>query len=186
MGWRDRDWARFDEAERRVLYGSGVLRGATTRTAPLSIVLVLVALVAAGCVAAGQLPRHHPLVPAFAFRLPHPQWGGKTLVASSIGHGQTVPLGGSLLATEPSTYSLRGRTASMNGLHITGDVVLRGRWNKGPWLVMSRTRTDAAGNFRVTSNLRRRGLLELRLEMPDGFIGIKVLYVSARLGASSV
>ncbi len=73
----------------------------------------------------------------------------------------------------------------MNGLHITGDVVLRGRWNKGPWLVMGRTRTDAAGNFSVTSQLRRRGLLELRLETPDGFIGIKVLYVSARPGAAA-
>lgn len=183
MGWRDREWARFDESERHVLYGSGVLRGTTTRTARLSILFVLAVLGAVGCVAAGQLPRHDPLVPAFAFRLPHLHGGevAARLVASGVGHGQVIPLRGSPTATAPSTYTLHGRTASMNGLHITGQVVLRGRWNHGRWRILARTQTDAAGSFSLTSHLRRRGLLQLRLETPDGFVGTKTLHVN--LGA---
>ena len=61
---------------------------------------------------------------------------------------------------------------------MPGPVVLRGRWNQGPWLELVRTRTDAAGNFRVTIKLHRRGLLDLRLQLPDGFVGTKTLRVS--------
>jgi hypothetical protein len=43
--------------------------------------------------------------------------------------------------------------------------------------VLERTRTDAAGNFEVTTSLHRRGLLELRLMLPDGFVGTKTVRV---------
>ena len=92
--------------------------------------------------------------------------------------GRTEPLGGDNVATDPSTYTLRGRTASTDGLHVPGQVVLRGLWNQGAWLVLVRTRTDAAGNFRVTIKLHRRGLLERRLQLPDGYVATKTLRVS--------
>ena len=55
--------------------------------------------------------------------------------------------------------------------------MLRGRWDGGAWLVLARTRTDAAGNFEVKTRLHRRGLLELRLLLPDGFVGTKTVRV---------
>ena len=88
-----------------------------------------------------------------------------------------MPLGGPPVATAPSRYTLRGRTAATDGVHSTGPVVLRGRWDNGSWLVLDRTQTDGAGNFEVTSKLRRRGVLELRLTLPDGFVGRKTIRV---------
>ena len=153
----------------------------SSRTAQLSILVLLVAVLAAVVgVAAGQLPRHHPLVPAFAFKLPHLGTNaddGSSAAAASIGRDRIVQLGGPTVAADPSTYTLHGRTAATDGVHNTGKVVLRGRWDDGPWLVLARTRTDAAGNFEVTSKLHRRGVLELRLLLPDGFVGVKTVRV---------
>lgn len=177
MDWGDRDWARDDEWEPRISDDSEVLPPTATRTVRAAILLGMVTLAAIACVVAGQVPRHHPLVPAFSFTLPH--IGGRTshAVDASVAGGQTEPLDGPNVATDPSTYTLRGRTASTDGLHVPGQVVLRGRWNQGAWLVLVRTQTDAAGNFRVTVKLHRRGVLELRLQLPDGFVGTKTLRV---------
>ena len=181
MGWSDRGWAHVEEPEWGVPDPPEPSAVRTSRTAHLSILLLLVAVLAAVvCVAAGQLPRHHPLVPAFAFRLPHlgaSDEDGLSSAAASIGQGRIVHLGGPTVATDPSTYTLHGRTAATDGVHSTGKVILRGRWDDGPWLVLARTRTDAAGNFEVTTKLHRRGLLELRLMLPDGFVGVKTVRV---------
>ena len=181
MGWEDRGWAQVEEPEWGVPDPPAPRAARTSRTAQLAIlVLVLAVLAAAVCVAAGQLPRDHPLVPAFSFKLPHvgaTADDGSSAAAASIGRGRLVQLGGPPVATDPSTYTLHGRTAATDGVHSTGNVVLRGRWDSGPWLVLARTRTDAAGNFEVTSKLHRRGLLELRLMLPDGFIGTKTVRV---------
>jgi len=175
MDWGDRDWAHDDELEPWISDDS---EAPSSTHATAAILLAAVAVVALACVAAGQLPRHHPLVPAFAFTLPHIAGRTSHTVAAAEGGGRTEPLGGSNVATDPSTYTLRGRTASTGGLHVPGKVVLRGRWDDGAWLVLARTRTDAAGNFRVTIKLHRRGLLALRLQLPDGFVGTKTLRVS--------
>jgi hypothetical protein len=181
MGWGDRGWAQDDEPEWGAPDVPEPPVARTSRTAHVSVVVViLAALAAVACVAVGQLPRHHPLVPAFAFRLPHIGAGGddgSSAAAASIGRGRTVRLGGPPIAADPSTYTLHGRTAATDGVHSTGKVVLRGRWDGGPWLVLARTHTDAAGNFEVTSKLHRRGLLELRLLLPDGFVGTKTVRV---------
>jgi hypothetical protein len=181
MGWSDRGWAQVEEPEWGVPDQFEPPAEKPSRTARLALLLLLVAVLAAvGSVAAGQLPRHHPLVPAFSFRLPQfgaAAYAGSVSAASSIGGGRIVHLGGPPVAADPSTYTLHGRTAATDGVHSTGPVVLRGRWDQGAWLVLARTRTDAAGNFEVTSKLHRRGLLELRLMLPDGFIGTKTVRV---------
>jgi hypothetical protein len=181
MGWNDRGWAQVDEPEWGAPDPPEPPASRTSRTTQLSILVLVVAVLAAVAgVAAGQLPRHHPLVPAFAFRLPHlgsSAEDGSSAAAAAIGRGRLVQLGGPPVAADPSTYTLHGRTAATDGVHSTGKVVLRGRWDDGPWLVLARTRTDAAGNFEVTSKLHQRGLLELRLLLPDGFIGTKTVRV---------
>ncbi len=175
MDWGDRDWAHDDELQPWVSDDSEAPPSTHTTAA---ILLAALAIAVIACVAAGQLPRHHPLVPAFAFTLPHVFGRTPPAVAAAEGRGRTEPLGGSNVATDPSTYTLRGRTASTDGQHVPGKVVLRGRWDHAAWFVLARTRTDEAGNFRVTIKLHRRGLLELRLQLPDGFVGTKTLRVS--------
>lgn len=178
MDWGDRDWAFDEELEPRISDDPESPPARHSRAAHAVILLTALVVAAVVGVAAGQLPRHHPLVPAFAFTLPHVFGRTSHTVTATEGRGRTEPLGGSNVATDPSTYTLRGRTASTDGEHVPGKVVLRGRWDQGAWLVLARTRTDAAGNFRVTIKLHRRGLLELRLQLPDGFVGTKTLRVS--------
>ena len=72
MGWSDQGWAQVEEPEWEAAEPSEPPAGRTSRTVQLSILVVIgVVFAAVACVAAGQLPRHHPLVPAFAFKLPH-------------------------------------------------------------------------------------------------------------------
>lgn len=181
MGWSDQGWAQVEEPEWGPADDSGAPGAPVSRAAHVTLMLLLVATLAAVvCVAAGQFPRHHPLVPAFAFKLPHlgsTADDGSSAADASIGRGRIVRLAGPSVAADPSTYTLHGRTAATDGLHDTGKVVLRGRWDHGPWLVLARTRTDAAGNFEVTTSLHRRGLLDLRLMLPDGFVGTKTVRV---------
>jgi hypothetical protein len=181
MGWDDRGWAQVEEPDWGVPVPEPPPAARTSRTAQLSVLVLVAALLAAvACVAAGQLPRQHPLVPAFAFKLPHlgaSDEDGSSSAAASTGQSRIVRLGGPPVAADPSTYTLHGRTAALDGVHSTGKVVLRGRWDDGPWLVLARTQTDAAGNFAVTTKLHRRGVLQLRLLLPDGFVGVKTVRV---------
>ena len=181
MGWSDQGWAQVEEPEWGPPDDSEAPGAPVSRAVQLTLLLLLVvALAAIGCVAAGQFPRHHPLVSAFSFKLPHlgaTADDGSSAADASIGRGRIVRLAGPSVAADPSTYTLHGRTAATDGLHNTGKVVLRGRWDDGAWLVLARTRTDAAGNFEVTTRLHRRGLLELRLLLPDGFVGTKTVRV---------
>jgi len=176
VGWRDREWARFDESERRVLYGSKAMRGSTGRERWLWLLAVGVASVAATAVALGQLPRHDPLVPAFAFNLPH--FSSSHLVASQLGHGQVIPLGGPSVVHRGGVYTFRGRTGSVNAVNITGNVIARGRWNGGAWQVLAKTKTDALGSYRLAITLTRLGVLDIRISTPDGYVGTKTVRVT--------
>lgn len=68
-----------------------------------------------------------------------------------------------------SSYFLRGVTGSLPGRSASavGVVVVSGRWQGGTWHVITTTRTDAHGRYRVTVKPRRRGVLSLRVATPD-------------------
>jgi hypothetical protein len=85
MGWRDRDYAKWTDAERRRFYGSSASSdyaprsgysvpgqgrpfGSRVRMAPGAFLAVIVSFMVA--LALGQLPRSHPLIPALHFTLP--------------------------------------------------------------------------------------------------------------------
>ncbi len=87
------------------------------------------------------------------------------------------PLSGPKTVIAPGSFTLQGRTASVNGIHATGEVVLRGRWNAGTYLELGRSMTDARGSYRLKVALTRRGRLSLRLATPDGYVGITTLSV---------
>lgn len=76
MGWRERDYARWTDEERRRFLGSTTLARAgspSTRRASSGLVapgVSFAVLASAALLAAGHLPRNHPLIPALNFKLP--------------------------------------------------------------------------------------------------------------------
>ena len=78
-------------------------------------------------------------------------------------HNQTITAG--------STYSITGQTGPGGGhRRATGTVILSGKLNSGPWLVLVRTRTKPDGTYKVTITPMRRGRLLLRLSTPDHLV----------------
>jgi hypothetical protein len=67
-----------------------------------------------------------------------------------------------------STFTITGRTGSVQGTtRAVGAVVLSGRWGAGAWHVITTTRTDKAGRYRLEVTPHRRGDLTLRIAPPD-------------------
>jgi hypothetical protein len=102
------------------------------------------------------------------------------LVAATATAAASAPIviRGPSAATYGSTYTVSGRTGTLNGRHRTGTVVLRGRWDDGTWFVLAHRRTDARGDYKLTIVLRRRGTLRLRLTLPGADTATKTLHVS--------
>ena len=97
--------------------------------------------------------------------------------AAASGRTGTLPIPGASLLEAGSTFTIAGHTASRNHVRLTGRVVLRARWNRGPWITLVRTRTGAEGAYRLTITLRRRGVLHLRLLLPGHDVATKTLRV---------
>jgi hypothetical protein len=175
VGWRERDWARWTSDERRRYVGARSASAApaarplrvrprkrsltATRLHPLH----LAALVVAGVVALGQLPRSHPLVPTLRFTIPGWQ-------------REAPPRGPTYDLTQPSLHQLRvprsARVGSVLDFHgslpsgTAGQVVLEGTYG-GPWHVLALDSTSG-GDYTTRFIVPRRGLLHLRLVYPDG------------------
>jgi hypothetical protein len=159
-----------------VLYGTRNVRLRTRRETRIGLATIgVAAVVGLAGLATGSPERW---VRNAARSLDHAARNVDQRRARSIGHGQAEPIGGQDFANYGTAYTLRGRTAGLEGLHATGTVIIRGRWNRGRWTTLGRTRTDALGRYSITAKLRRRGRLELRLVTPDGFIGEKTLTVA--------
>lgn len=172
VGWRDRDWAELDDAERDVLYGSRTLRTRTTRGRRLGALGAAAAVAVAAWVALG-----HPGVAGLGLH------GTRLAAAFASTKEVTAPpppvrIGGSGTAQYRSIYTLRGRTGGPSAQRVTGTVKLRGRWNHGAWTELARSRTDTLGRYHLSTTLLRRGLLELELQTPDGARFTKTLRVS--------
>ena len=141
--------------------------------------LVLALTVVGSAIALGQLPSGHPVVPALSF------WGGghqqttpARAISTSYGIDRVTRLRGPSEANYRSTYTLRGRTGTVNRARATGTVVLSGSWDRGDWIALSKTSTDREGRFSITISLRHRGSLRVRLSTPDGFVATGTLRVT--------
>lgn len=68
-----------------------------------------------------------------------------------------------------ATFVVRGQTGSLDSQSVraVGLVVVRGKWAGGSWHVLTTTRTDAHGDYRVVIKPRHRGLLAIRITPPD-------------------
>jgi hypothetical protein len=150
-----------------------------TRRQQLRDWLVFALTVVASAIALGQLPSGHPVVPALSLWGGHHQQAAQAqAISSSFGIDRTLRLRGPSTASYGSTYTLKGRTGTVNLARVTGMVVLRGSLDRGRWISLSQTSTDREGRFSMTIRLRHRGSLRLRLSTPDGFVATGTLLVS--------
>ena len=69
-------------------------------------------------------------------------------------------------------------TPTRNAPHVTGLVIVRGRWSNGHWHVITTARTDAHGRYRFAFRVKRTGWLDLRIAPPDNGDHRFVLHVS--------
>lgn len=150
MGWRDRDWARLDESERRSLYAPGSSYRRSSGSAHGLLLAVLVSLALALAVyAVGHFPRGHPLLSQLAFNIPGTATPHATIATSTAEYG--------------STYSLNGTTpGGANGM-----VEADGSWNGQPSQVLA-TATTVAGSYSIQFTITEHGTLKLRVRYPGG------------------
>jgi hypothetical protein len=157
MGWRDRDYAKWTDGERRRFYGSVGARTHTTGSrggvAPGALLAVVVSFLAA--LALGQLPRSHPLIPALHFNLPV---FSRTPVSASTGAislPRRSPLG--------SFLTLHGQLPPGE----SGTVTVEGAYIRPPWKLLASV-PASNGSYTARIPLDHRGLLHLRVTYPDG------------------
>jgi hypothetical protein len=165
VGWRERDYARFNEDERRRFFGTSAA-GAPRATGP-SVGFAhgagAAVLVSATLFALGQLPQQHPLVPALHFKISIP------------GHVTPANAGAPILPKPrplvlPTQVPARGKlivSASIRG-YAGRLVTLEARWNREPWWTVGVRRLGASGKVHIPVRLTHRGVLRLRLTYPNG------------------
>lgn len=100
------------------------------------------------------------------------------VLAASLAFPSVAGAGQSFSMQLGSTFTITGRTGSDTGkTRAVGKVVLSGRWGNGPWHVITTTKTDSAGNYRLSVKPHRRGDLTLRIAPPDHHPRRYVLHV---------
>jgi hypothetical protein len=158
IGWRDREYARWSEEERRRFLGTpGSV--APSRPSRRGRMCARGAGWAAGAslvlFALGYVPRGHPLVPALHFRIPAVSHPAPAANPPRLIGPRTVRRG--------SFLTFHGGVPSGH----EGAVVIRGSLDGGAW----RTLAIADGNdgaYRARIRLRRRGDLRLRVLFRGG------------------
>jgi len=171
----DRDWDDFDDSDQRDLDEPAAPRRRMRPVLRIGLIGAIIAAGAAAWLAFGTFGVGHSIAAGIRSAVSR---NDVKPTAPSAARGQTTKIPGTSSLPYGSTYTLTGRTGGTGGARATGAVTLRGRWNRGKWIVLARTRTDAAGRFTLHVVLRRRGRLDLRLLTPDGSVGVKTLHVS--------
>jgi hypothetical protein len=186
MGWRERDWAKLTDAERRAIYGGGSstspgsfehrfgsssagsrrLRGISLRAGAASAVLASAALFAAG-----QLPKDHPLLPALHVKLPTIRAHASS---EPVRHRSRrfVRLQGPRIVPSGSVITSRGTLDPP----ISGAVLVQGRWRPHEWKTLGGAYVKN-GSWTVRYRLVRRGTVHIRMSLPDGSFAIATIRV---------
>jgi len=176
MGWRDRDYAKWTDEERRRFYGSGT--GPSTfggydgsRRATGGRVFrrgVGPAILVSGVVLAlGHVPSSHPLIPALHFRLPGL---GSAAAPAAVRPTGTISMG--------STAEV-GSTLTFHGTAPPGDgrVTIEGSYDGGhTWQTLSSV-VSTNGSYAAEIALTQRGLLQIRILFADGSQSVGSLVV---------
>jgi hypothetical protein len=160
MGWRERDYAKWTDDERKTFLGSlaparasgaggGVFRAGAGVAIAASVALLVL----------GHFPRGHPLLPAFHFTVPslhrgtHKAAAAVTVARIALPHSAAV---GSFL-------TLRGQLPAGE----SGTVSVDGAYVRPPWRLLAAV-PATAGSYTARVQLSHKGLLHLRVVYPDG------------------
>lgn len=168
MGWRDRDYARWTDEERRRYLDSDVsvpARSAGRGSLPRLRVAHgagAAILVSAALLILGQLPRNHPLLPSFHVRLPSLRHEATKATSFHVSAPRLTKLRGPRAARVGGTLTVSGSNRTSRG-----PVAIQGTYGRS-WKTLSTLEVDGGGDFRVTIPLTRRGLLHIRVLYPDG------------------
>ena len=155
VGWRERDWARFTDSERRVFYGTGRDGWAADRRSLFKPGVGVAILVSAGIFLLGHFPRHDPLGPGLNFTVP----GLKAADRSP----RSFPLRLPNTAQSGSVLTLSGSSGSSSGA-----MTVVGHWNSQPWQTLAVFNSRSDGTWSVPIALNRKGMLNLRVVLPNG------------------
>jgi hypothetical protein len=186
VGWRERDWARWTDAERRRFFGSArstghapacssAKAGGERRTLRQAIG-ALVLLAAAAAYYSGALTHSvgHTINPRPAPtpypRLPH---------ASPTNTAAAPPSPRYTTMSGPSSVP-RGTYLTVTGTLSPGEsgpVVVEGQWESGAWYELASTNASNGG-FRLRYALARPGVVHVRLALPDGDYAVKTIDVT--------
>jgi len=179
MGWRDRDYAKWtDEERRRFLGGTAAtptslprgdthLRGKAPR--PSRNIFApgagLAIAASAAIIALGHFPTGNPIVPALQFSLPsiqaHPTPTPQTPVTPQTPQVSTIQLPST--AQVGSFLTLYGQLPAGE----TGTVSVEGSYAQGPWSLLAAVPATGS-SYSARVQLTTTGLLNLRITYPDG------------------
>jgi hypothetical protein len=188
VGWRERDWAKWTDAERRRFYGTtrptshpptrSSLKSSGrrhTRRETLAALILIAAAVAYDSGALNHSPQRtfNPVsgpVPTPYLRLP-----------------QTSPTPTTPASPSPRYTTMSGPSSVPRGTYMTvtgtlpqgvsGPVIVEGKWESGPWYELAST-TASDGGYRVRYTLSRPGVVHVRIALPNGDYAIKTIHVT--------
>jgi len=191
MGWRERDYARFTDAERAALFGTSrpstdtasLPCPAPVRRSPFRVGIGPAIAVSALLFAVGRFPSGHPLVPLLHFRLNAPAHVSPT--AQPARSAQQLPAPPPPLP--PPTQTISGPpTARIGGYltlsgslpaNTTGTVSVDGSYDGLTWFSLATVQADASG-YIARVPLTHTGVLHLRITRPDGSTSIGTITVT--------
>jgi hypothetical protein len=173
MGWRDRDYAKWTDEERRRFLGSsataasspratGTTTGASRARSPRSVFRAgtgLAIAASAGLFALGQLPRGHPLLSQLHVPLPALRHLGQKPAAAPTVTRIALPRSaavGSFLALQGQLPAGESGTVSVEGASV-----------RPPWHLLAAVPAKD-GAYTARFQLTRKGLFHLRVTYPDG------------------
>lgn len=155
-------------------YSASVTRGSSPGRHRTSHVVLLVVLVAALLLLAGQFPRGHPLVPRLHFSLPTSLGNASPSTTATPPprpprFGLTIPR----LGVVGSTLALHGHTPT------AGTVTVFGSYGGRIWKVIATARAPV-GSYLIRLHPSRRGLLHLRALASNGSWVVGSIHVHKR------
>jgi hypothetical protein len=179
MGWQERDWAKWTDAERQRFVGTTrSTNHAPARSSPkaadkrrtLSEALAaLVLIAAAAAYYSGALS--HSLR-----QMVSPTSSGSAPI-SYLRSPNTSPVSTTPAPSSPRYTTMSGPSSVSRGSYMvvtgtlpqgeSGPIVVEGQWGSGPWYELASTNASH-DQFRVRYTLPRPGIVHVRLVLPDG------------------
>lgn len=189
MGWRERDWAKWTDAERRRFLGTtfSTSRGlaqvspkaASRRRTRRESLAALVLIAAAAAQYSGALNHSPHPTASTLFNGPAPRSNRPLRNTSPTSNTATPPSPLDTTMSGPSSVP-RGTYMTVTGvLHPgeSGPIVVEGQWESGPWYELAST-SAGNGGFRVRYRLPRPGIVHVRLALPDGDYAARTIDVT--------